>query len=191
MSKLVAKVRKKEDFKGNLKPKVMRKLYFLLLLLGGFFFSACEKDALDGDQANPADAFNAAAIARGWVQSAFSPAGKSTVYVPAVYANGTGYQFSASGTVQSVAYENTNVSNNVGSGCGSHPTTNASNENASVNSVPSTVQVLEEGKWSLDQVDNSWVLTLAFANKTSKYRVPELNNARLKMELMSVTNLNR
>lgn len=169
----------------------MRKLYFLLLLLSGFFFSACEKDALNGDQANPADAFNAAAIARGWVQSAFSPAGKATVYVPAVNANGSGYQFSASGIVQSVAFENTNVNNNMSGGCGSHPTTTSSNENASVNSVPSTVKVLEEGKWSLDQVDNSWVLTLAFANKTSKYRVSELNNARLKMELTSVTNLNR
>lgn len=167
----------------------MRKLYFLLLLLGGFFFSACEKDALNGDQANSADAFNAAAIARGWVQSAFSPAGKATVYVPAVNAIGSGYQFSATGTVQSVAYENTNVSNNMSSGCGSHPATN--NENASVNAVPSTVQVLEEGKWSLDQVDNSWVLTLAFANKTSKYRVSELNNARLKMELIGYTTLNR
>ena len=93
--------------------------------------------------------------------------------------------------MQSVAYENTNVSNNMGGGCGSHPTTNASNENASVNAVPSTVQVLEEGKWSLDQVDNSWVLTLAFANKTSKYRVPELNNSRLKMELIGTTTLNR
>lgn len=169
----------------------MRKIYFFLFLLGGFFFSACEKDALNSDQANPADAFNPAAIARGWVQSAFSPAGKATLYVPAVNAYGSGFQFSASGTVQSVAYENNNISNNIGGGCGSHPTNTANNENASVNSLPSTVQVLEEGKWSLDQVDNSWVLTLAFINKTSKYRVSELNNARLKMELIGYTTLNR
>jgi hypothetical protein len=165
----------------------MRKLYFLIALTGCLFIAACEKDDESGDEANPSAVFDAKAITRGWVQSIYS-SGKTQVYVPATYSGGSGYQFSSSGIVQSLVYESTA---NGPEGCGGNKPSTTSPENASVNTAHLSIKVLEEGTWSLDQVDQSWTLTLAFKNRTTKYQVPELNASRLKMELISNTVLTR